>query len=873
MRKLLAFFASVVFALSLSLGLIACGSDIEYEVTVKTRGGAPISSIQVQAYSGDTLLETKTTDASGKVVFELEEGAYDIRVINLPTGYKEIEGAEFKTKAGETKVDVFLDTAVIQEAPPAGHFYQVGDVLYDFEIETDILGTVKISQLLEEKKAVVLNFWATWCTYCVEEFPNMQEAYEMYRDDLEIIAISASDGMSTIRTWKANRGYTFPMASDVGVQPMFVASGIPFTAIVDRYGVIAYTHEGYGDLETFMSAFNKYTAEDYTQDVIIGGGNANDSENEGTEIVKPNVSQPESSVIESAINASGTSVNYSARREGEPEENYQYTWPWLVSADGESIYPAGKDLHNSVSLIFMEFDATEGQTLTFDYKLDTEADYDLLYVQISDGAAYSNTLIHKLSGENDWKTLHVFPATRTASYTVSLLYSRDENDHDDFAQADSTVLIKNVRFVDESEIETPTAIKRYAVDAMNQGTGEQIYQNYVTPVFNETDGYYHVGSEDGPILYADLMYATPWSSSSLYSFVYYDLCIFEGFDYSDLYNEYCWIATNSDNEYVPVNEELKFLLQLFVDYHGNGYENEWLEICLYYERYNMPQEEVDPVRGVWFTSAIPVTEGETTVTVEKVLIPRGYKHAFTPTRSGAYEIKSLGHKDTICWLFDENRNQILENDDTFVGGDESNFHITYYFEANKTYYIVCAFQAVDEIGSFKFQINYLAETYEHFTNAAIAPYTYDEVTGEIFVPNAIDYRLDDDGYMREVRANGELGSYIYLDMVNTTQLLQEQSLKQIISDALAIEEPKNRAFYFSKMLPNGEYDTEDYTDEMLAYLNKALAQEVGSELYGFVKVNEDLYDILKLFTQKYDGFGGVRNSWLLMCCYYQYLGA
>lgn len=872
MRKIIGFFASVLFAASLSLGLIACGGEVEYEISVKTRGGAPVSAVQVQAYSGSTLLGTKTTDASGKAVFELDEGSYDIKVVNLPVGYQEIEGAEFKTKAGETKVDVFLDTAVIKDNPPAGKFYQVGDVLYDFEIETDILGKVTVSELLEEKKAVVLNFWATWCTYCVEEFPNMQEAYEMYQEDLEIIAISASDGMQAIRNWKASRGYTFPMAPDIGIQQMFVSSGIPFTVVVDRYGVIAYTHEGYGDLETFMSAFNKYTAEDYTQDVIIGGGDVNDDENEGTEILKPNVSQPESSEIESAINANGANITYLDRMPGEPEENYTYTWPWMISSDGESIYPAGKDMHSAVSLIFLNFQATKGQTLTFDYKLATEKDYDELYVQVSDGAAYSNTLIHKLSGTNDWTTLYAFPATRNTTYTISLLYMRDSDDHDDPTPTESTVLIKNVRITNESDINSPTSIKRYAVDGMNKTAGDEIYESYVTPVFNETDGYYHVGEENGPILYADMMYATPWSSSSIYSYVYYDLCVFEGFDYSELYNEYCWLATNSDNEYVPVNEELKFLLQLFVEMHGNGYENEWLETCLYYERYNITTPEVDPIKGVWFTSAIPITEGQTDVVIEKVLMPRGYKYVFIPTRSGAYEIKSTGDKDTVAWLFDENRNEILYNDEALASDSGRNFHFNYYMEAGKTYYVICAFWKVDEFGEYKLNVNFIAEEYDYFTNAGIAPYTYDDVTGEIFVPEAIEYAKDENGYYRELRANGTLGSYIYLDMINYTYLLSEQTLQSVIESAGEYEEEK-RAFYFSKTLPDGTDASHDYTAQMQAYLDQALDQDIESELYGYVKVDEDLFEILKLFTQKYDGFGGVRNSWLLMCYYYQHLGA
>jgi hypothetical protein len=34
------------------------------------------------------------------------------------------------------------------------------------------------------------------------------------------------------------------------------------------------------------------------------------------------------------------------------------------------------------------------------------------------------------------------------------------------------------------------------------------FQNYVSTVYSTVDGYYHVGSENGPILFANLWYAS-----------------------------------------------------------------------------------------------------------------------------------------------------------------------------------------------------------------------------------------------------------------------------------------------------------------------------------------------------------------------------
>lgn len=57
-------------------------------------------------------------------------------------------------------------------------------------------------------KYVVLDFWGTWCTYCITDFPKMKEYYEKYKNKVEFISIACNDKESVWRN--AVKKYNLP---------------------------------------------------------------------------------------------------------------------------------------------------------------------------------------------------------------------------------------------------------------------------------------------------------------------------------------------------------------------------------------------------------------------------------------------------------------------------------------------------------------------------------------------------------------------------------------------------------------------------------------------------------------------------------------
>ena len=99
-------------------------------------------------------------------------------------------------------------------------------------------------------KPIVLNFWATWCMFCVQETPYFQGLYEDYGDYLHVLKVnwlgSRGETHEIVENFMADGGYTFPVFFDTNAEGVraYGVSGIPTTFFIDRYGNIAAAGSG-----------------------------------------------------------------------------------------------------------------------------------------------------------------------------------------------------------------------------------------------------------------------------------------------------------------------------------------------------------------------------------------------------------------------------------------------------------------------------------------------------------------------------------------------------------------------------------------------------------------------------------------------------
>jgi peroxiredoxin len=134
------------------------------------------------------------------------------------------------------------------EAEPKYLGVEVGDTAPDFSLKSIDGQTVRLSSL-RGKKVVALDFWATWCSACLEELPKLNKAYSMYRDKgFEVLSIVLNPGdLDEIHRVKKEQKIEFPILLDSNwdVANLYGLEGpVPVVLVIDGKGVIRFTHFG-----------------------------------------------------------------------------------------------------------------------------------------------------------------------------------------------------------------------------------------------------------------------------------------------------------------------------------------------------------------------------------------------------------------------------------------------------------------------------------------------------------------------------------------------------------------------------------------------------------------------------------------------------
>lgn len=114
--------------------------------------------------------------------------------------------------------------------------------------------TVRLSDL--RGKAVLLNFWASWCPPCREEMPYLQEAHERYgAEGLVVLAVNLDESPVAIRSFLDRYNIRLPVLldRDLHVTERYGIIPLPTSFFIDRAGVVRSKVEGAMDRNRVFS--------------------------------------------------------------------------------------------------------------------------------------------------------------------------------------------------------------------------------------------------------------------------------------------------------------------------------------------------------------------------------------------------------------------------------------------------------------------------------------------------------------------------------------------------------------------------------------------------------------------------------------------
>ena len=145
----------------------------------------------------------------------------------------------------------------------------VGATVPDFTLTTFSGESIDIQDL--RGQVVVINFWASWCKPCEQEAAELEQAYQLYKD--QGVAFLGVDYVDTEReaiAYLERFGITYPNGPDLGtrISQAFRIRGVPETYIVGPDGKLAAIKIGpYLSLDEIVTQIEMARAAGETPDV------------------------------------------------------------------------------------------------------------------------------------------------------------------------------------------------------------------------------------------------------------------------------------------------------------------------------------------------------------------------------------------------------------------------------------------------------------------------------------------------------------------------------------------------------------------------------------------------------------------------------
>jgi len=119
----------------------------------------------------------------------------------------------------------------------------VGQMAPDFALPAVVGSNVRLSEY--RGQPVIVSFWSSSCSHCAAQLATLGRLYGTYRfAGLIVLAVSVDDDAQRAGQYARAHPAAYPMLLDSAkaVARAFAIDRLPWTALVDRSGIVRYLH-------------------------------------------------------------------------------------------------------------------------------------------------------------------------------------------------------------------------------------------------------------------------------------------------------------------------------------------------------------------------------------------------------------------------------------------------------------------------------------------------------------------------------------------------------------------------------------------------------------------------------------------------------
>lgn len=118
---------------------------------------------------------------------------------------------------------------------------KIGEIAPEIDLPSMTGEQITLSKL--KGQPVLVNFWATWCGPCRQEFPSLVRKYKQYQDQgFVVIGVNTEDENSDegVLTFMRNTLVNFPIVRDrdLKLEKAYRINGLPTSFFIDRKGIV-----------------------------------------------------------------------------------------------------------------------------------------------------------------------------------------------------------------------------------------------------------------------------------------------------------------------------------------------------------------------------------------------------------------------------------------------------------------------------------------------------------------------------------------------------------------------------------------------------------------------------------------------------------